>query len=99
MKKLLAEIFGDVDPQSDLPAKSQAEPTIAAPSPAQESLPETTADVPVLHESETAGPQQVAEIRNDGLLQRNENVATQQEDSKDEPVAIKPRRHGSAMPQ
>lgn len=99
IKKLVAEIFRDAEPETKSPADST--PPLASPEPATQ-LPDqsdTTPGIPAASEPLKAESQQVATSNRDALLQRNENAATQHENSQQEPVAMKARRHGSAMPQ
>jgi hypothetical protein len=100
IKKLVAEIFREAEAETE----SLADSTIPAPAPEQPARlsdqSATAADVPAASESATAEPQQSAAAANrDALLQRDENIATQHDDSRKEPAAAKARRHGSAMPQ
>ena len=98
IKKLVAEVFREAEPEP----KSPADPASPAPAPEQHTRlsdkSDITADVPA--SSDPAEPQQVAAVpKSDSLLQREENIATQRDDSQQAPAAMKTRRHGSAMPQ
>ena len=100
VKKLVAEIFREAEPES----KSPADATIPAPAPEQparlSNQSDSTANVPASSESATAEPQPFAAApNNDALLQREENTAMHQDESSDEAPQAKSRRHGSAMPQ
>jgi hypothetical protein len=100
IKKLVAEIFRETEPDT----KSPADSTIPAPAPEQPVRPsnqsDTAANVPASSESAMAEPQQLAAAANsDALLQREENTATHQGESSDEAPQAKSRRHGSTMPQ
>jgi hypothetical protein len=101
VKKLVAEIFGDIKP----PAEASAAPEKAA-SPAQapaqlsdSSDTGSSADVSNASESATDGMQQVAAASDEkDLLQREENIASQYDDDTSESSSARVRRHGSAMP-
>jgi len=99
IKKLVAEIFREAEPET----KSPADSTMPAPALEQPTrlsdLSDSTADVTASSKPETAEQQQIAAPTSDALLQRNESIATQHDDSKEEPAVMKTRRHGSAMPQ
>jgi len=100
IKKLVAEIFRKAEPESKSPADSTI-PASAPDQPARLSDQSgTAADIPAASEAATAKPQQFAAAPNsDALLQRDENIATQHNDLREEPAAAKARRHGGAMPQ
>jgi hypothetical protein len=98
VKKLVAEIFREAAPE----AEPRADTSAATPAPEQPArLPDqsgSTADVPVTGEAAATERQQVAALKNDPLLQRDEDIATQHNDSNESSPGIKPRRHGSATP-
>jgi hypothetical protein len=99
VKKLVAEIFRDAVPEAESRPETSA-PTPAPDQPAR--LPDqsdTTAGVPAAGEPAAAERQQVAALKSDPLLQREENIATQHIDPNESSAGIKPRRHGSATPQ
>jgi Protein of unknown function (DUF3306) len=100
VKKLVAEIFREVVPDAEPRADTSAD----TPAPEQAArLPDqsgSTADVPAADESAATERKQVAATSNDTpLLQRDEDIATQHNDSNESSPGIKPRRHGSATPQ
>jgi hypothetical protein len=84
VKKLVAQIFGEVEPQPRTDDTAPAEANVPTPG-ANESSP-----------TETKG--QLAQ-NTDPLLQCDENVATQHDDPQQEVAAARPRRHGGAMPE
>ncbi len=103
IKKIVAEIFREAEPAAEAEAKSPIDSTRPA---AESEQPtrlsdksDTTADLPAASEPLSTEPQPVAAPKSDPLLQREENIATQRDDSQEAPAAIKTRRHGSAMPQ
>jgi hypothetical protein len=99
IKKLVAEIFGE----NGLDTKAPADSTKSAPAPEQPTqAPDksnTTGGVAVTSEPPTIEQQQLAALKSDALLQRDANIATQQNEAKEEPAVPPARRHGSAMPQ
>jgi len=99
IKKLVAEIFGEAQPES----KSPADSTIPAPTPEQATRlsdqSDNTPDVLALSEPVMPQSQQFATTPSGTLLQRNEHIATQHDDSQKMPKAMKARRHGNAKPQ
>jgi len=98
VKKLLAEIFRETPPDAQSPPDTSAAaqaPEQPAPFPDQSA---TTAGVPAAEEPAATEGQQVAAFKNDPLLQREEDIATQHIDSNESSPGIKPRRHGSATP-
>jgi hypothetical protein len=96
IKKLVAEIFGEAAPETKSPAGATTPP------PEQVArLPEqsgTTAGVPAGSEPLATEPQLVSAPKGEASLQRDENIATQQDDPKLETAALKVPRHGGAMP-
>jgi hypothetical protein len=96
VKKLVAEVFRGSGPQAEPPADTPA------PAPSSARLPDksdTITDIPAANEPAKAEPQQVASSESGNLLQRDADIATQQNDSNESSAGIKPRRHGSATPQ
>ena len=90
-KKLLTEIFGGTKPPAETPPSAQL-----APAPEQS---DTIADITAPGESAKTEPQQVASAAGDELVQRDEDVAAQPDDTKVESPDPKIRRHGGAMPE
>ncbi len=90
VKKLVAEIFRDAEPI----AESRADVTSSAVASEQ---PRAKTDIPatesVAHELQQSAPQKTA-----SLLQRDENIAPQQDELPDKEAATNARRHGGAMP-
>jgi hypothetical protein len=84
VKKLVAQIFGEAEPQPRTDDTAPAEANVPTPV-ANESSP-----------TETKG--QLAQ-NTDPLLQCDENVATHHDDPQQEVAAARPRRHGGAMPE
>lgn len=101
IKRLVAEIFGDAAPPSELPADTTI-PAPAAEQPARlpdKSAAGAVADVPAASKQTAEEPRQVAATSSENvLLQRDVNTATQHDDRVGEPAAAKVRRHGSAVP-
>jgi hypothetical protein len=99
VKKLVAEVFRgfgpEAEPRTDTPADAPA-PDQPALLPDQSG---TTAGVAAVGEPAATEQQQVASLKSDPLLQRDEDIATQHNDSNESSAGIKPRRHGSATPQ
>jgi hypothetical protein len=91
VKKLLAEIFGDAKPAEETPPRVQPTPPAAEPV--------KVADITEPEEAASAGPQQTAPLAGNRLVQRDENIATQQDDTKVASTDSKIRRHGGAMPE
>lgn len=84
VKKLVAQVFGDAEPT----------PRTDDSAPAEANVP-----TPVANETSPADTKKQLAQNTDPLLQRGENVATQQSDSQEHATATKARRHGGAMPQ
>ena len=102
VKKLVAEIFGDIKPPVEAPAAPEkaASPAQAPAQLSDSSDTGSSADVSNASESATDGMQQVAAASDEkDLLQREENIASQHGDKVGESAGAPMRRHGSAMPQ
>lgn len=91
IKKLLAEIFQEAKPPAEPPGSTQL-----APAP-DKSV--SVADVPAPESPAKAEQQQVASAAGDHLLQRDEGIATQRDETKVDSPNAKIRRHGGAMPE
>lgn len=84
VKKLVAQVFGDAGPT---PRADNAAPV------------ETNVSTPAASESSPTETKTQLAKNNDPLLQRDENVALHHDEPQPETAAVKPRRHGGAMPQ
>jgi len=101
IKKLVAEIFRDAEPETKLPV----DVSIPA-SPAEQTAPQAAksdagavADVPVQSALASSELQQIAAVPNKVVLvRREENIAMQRDDLADEAAIVQARRHGGAMP-
>jgi hypothetical protein len=95
IKKLLAEVFGEAEPAPEARAEMPSSTAMPEAQP-ENSITATAASV--IGESVPADLQQHARLDGDSLLQRDENVATQHNDSQEPAAITKARRHGGAMP-
>jgi len=97
VKKLVAEVFRGMAPESESPAETPA----PAPSSAQRSdKSDTVADVSAAREPATVQSEHLAAAPEPNeLVQHGRNIATQQGDTKVETTDVKIRRHGGAMPE
>jgi len=97
VKKVIAEIFREVEQDAKLPAETPASAQVVR----LPDKPDADADIPAANEPARAEPQQVANSESSNRPQRHDDGAMQQNGSNDsfESVpGIKPRRHGSAVP-
>ncbi|MBI3703963.1 MAG: DUF3306 domain-containing protein [Rhizobiales bacterium] len=84
VKKLVAEVFGDAEPTQHTDGSAPAEANVPA---------------PIANESTPTETKKQLTQNTDPLLQRDANVASQYDESRERAEATKGRRHGSAMPQ
>jgi len=101
IKRLVAEIFRDGAPDTELladvavPARQAEQSAQLSEKPAADAA----VDVPVAALSATDGQHEVAAVSDEkALLRREENIATQRDESADEATVGPVRRHGGAMP-
>jgi len=93
VKKLLAEVFGKAEPEP----RGTTEP--ASPNELSPRAAVSGSAAPAAIESAQGEPQASAAQNAKPLLQRDEHVALHHDDTQQEAVAAKPRRHGGAMPE
>jgi hypothetical protein len=96
IKKLVAEVFGDAEPEIE----ARAEAANPAPTPEQSAQPPEKSDTAAsaAGESVPTDPQHGATPDGESLLQRDANIATQHNDSQEIAAVTKARRHGGATP-
>lgn len=103
VKKMLADVFGELLPDAGLPTgNAVAEtPPPAAPEPDVSALSEPGAPEPEKIADETsAAPERLGEQQEDDVLHRNVNIAMQHSISaNDEEQTVPRRQHGGALPQ
>ena len=97
VKKLVAELFGEAEPEPDARANTPSSVTTPEPSAQLENLGNAAADSAVSGSMPTDSQQGAAPDGN-SLLQCEEDVATQHDVSQEHAAATKSRRHGGALP-
>jgi hypothetical protein len=93
VKKLLAEVFGEAEPEprgtTELPSPNEQSPRADV----------SGSAAPAASESAQVEPQLSAAQNVNLLLQRDEHFALHHDDPQQEAAAARPRRHGGAMPE
>ena len=98
IKKLVAEVFGEAEPEPEEAHTAVPSSALTPEQPAQlENARAATADS-AIGESVPAEAQHLETPDGNSLLQRDENVATQHGDSHETSMVTNTRRHGGALP-